>query len=128
MAAIRITHRGNFNNLERFLKNYDKSKLIGILNSYGRKGVAALKSATPVDSALTANSWGYRTSVSRGSFFIIWTNDNFTSNGTPVAILIQYGHATRGGGLVKGQDFINPAIMPIFEKIADAVWQEVRRT
>lgn len=124
--GVVFKHRGNFKNVERFVKNYNVRKMIDILDAYGRQGVQALASATPVDSGLTASSWRYEIDVSRGSFSISWHNDNLTSAGTPVAILIQYGHGTRNGGYVQGLDYINPAISKIFDDIADAVWQEVR--
>lgn len=123
--GVVFKHRGSLKNLERFIKSYDKQKLINILDKYGKTGVQALASATPKNSGLTANSWGYETSISRGSFFIIWTNNNVTSNGTPIVILLQYGHGTKNGGYIQGEDFINPAIRPIFDEIADAVWREV---
>lgn len=124
--GVSFRHRGNFNNVERFVKNYNVNRITKVLDSYGREGVRALASATPEDSGLTASSWGYEISVSRGSFSILWYNDNKTSAGTPVAILLQYGHGTGTGGYVQGRDYINPAIEPIFNKIADAVWQEVK--
>ena len=123
--GVVFKHRGSFKHIERFAKGYDRQKLLRILDSYGRKGVKALAAATPIDSGLSADSWGYRTSVSRGSFFIIFTNNHFTNSGTPVVILIQYGHGTRNGGYVEGRDFINPAIKPVFDEIAAAVWREV---
>lgn len=124
--GVSFRHKGNFNNIERFVKKYDVNRIIKLLDSYGREGVRALSSATPEDSGLTASSWRYETDVSRGSFSIAWYNDNTTSTGTPVAILLQYGHGTGTGGYVQGRDYINPAIEPIFNRIADAVWQEVK--
>lgn len=124
--GVTFKHRGSFDNLERFIKNYDVRRIERILNTYGKLGVQALASVTPIDSGLTASSWRYEIDVSRGSFTISWMNDHLTSAGTPVAILLQYGHGTRNGGYVQGQDYINPAIGPIFDQIADAVWQEVR--
>jgi len=124
---ITFKHRGSFKNSERFLTNYDKRRLLSVLNQYGREGVSALSSATPIDSGASASSWSYRTSVSGGSFFIIWENSEKTAQGTPIVILLQYGHATRSGGYVQGKDFINPAIKPVMDKIAEAVWMEVIR-
>lgn len=121
---LRIKHRGNFNNTERFLTNATKANYLRILDKYGREGVDALASATPVDSGLTANSWGYEINITGGSFSITWTNTNM-EGGIPVAILIQYGHGTRNGGYVQGLDYINPTIQPIFEKIANEIWKEV---
>ncbi len=89
-------------------------------------GVDALSRATPVETSLTASSWNYLVSKdSRGSG-ISWNNTNMTAGGTPVAILIQYGHGTGTGGYVAGIDFINPAMSPIFDKIVDDLWKEVR--
>ena len=122
---IVITQSGNFNNTERFLKGAKKLDIKRILESYGREGVRALASATPVDSGLTADSWGFRVTISKGSFSIVWTNSNVVK-GVPIAIILQYGHGTGTGGYVQGRDYINPAIQPIFQKIADSVWLEVR--
>ena len=122
---IVLTQSGNFNNTERFLKGAKKLDIKRILESYGREGVRALASATPVDSGLTADSWGFRVTISKGSFSIIWTNSNVVK-GVPIAIILQYGHGTGTGGYVQGRDYINPAIQPIFQKIADSVWLEVR--
>lgn len=122
---IVLTQSGNFNNTERFLKGAKKLDIKRILESYGREGVRALASATPVDSGLTADSWGFRVTISKGSFSIAWTNSNVVK-GVPIAIILQYGHGTGTGGYVQGRDYINPAIQPIFQKIADSVWLEVR--
>lgn len=125
MVVIKQT--GNFNNTDRFLSQSVKTNYRNILDRYGREGVEALASATPIDSGLTADSWGYEISISpRGSYQISWTNSNVV-DGTPVVILLQYGHGTKNGGYVQGQDFINPAIRPIFDKIATDVWKEVTR-
>ena len=123
---IVIKHRGNFDNTERFLKKAAKADYLAILEKYGREGVAALALATPVDSGKTSSSWGYEIHSSRGSFSIAWTNSN-VQDGVPIAIVIQYGHATRNGGYVQGRDFINPAIRPIFDKIANEAWREVTK-
>jgi hypothetical protein len=122
---IVLTQSGNFNNTERFLKGAKKLDIKRILEGYGREGVRALASATPVDSGLTADSWGFRVTISKGSFSIVWTNSNVVK-GVPIAIILQYGHGTGTGGYVQGRDYINPAIQPIFQKIADSVWLEVR--
>lgn len=122
---IVLTQSGNFNNTERFLEGAKKLNFKRILESYGREGVRALASATPVDSGLTADSWGFNVVVSKGSFSITWTNSNVVK-GVPIAIILQYGHGTGTGGYVQGRDYINPAIQPIFQKIADSVWLEVR--
>ena len=121
---VAVKHKGSFENLDKFLKHYDRKKLILILNQLGQEGVLALTSATPVDSGITSESWGYNVKVTNKSLGIEWFNDN-VEDGLPIVILLQYGHATRNGGWVQGKDFINPAIQPIFDKIANALWWEV---
>jgi len=117
-------HRGSFNNTEKFLKRATKINYRQILESYGREGVNALASATPVDSGVTASSWDYEVTIGKGSYSIAWTNSN-VRDGVPIAIILQYGHGTGTGGYVQGRDYINPAIKPIFDKIAKSVWREV---
>lgn len=121
-----IKQRGNFNKTEAFFKQSLKPNYRQILEKYGREGVSALSSATPVDSGETANSWDYEIRTYGTSFTISWTNSNIV-NGVPIAIILQYGHATRNGGYVQGRDYINPAIRPILDKIADEAWREVIR-
>lgn len=99
---------------------------IGNLDKYGREGVAALASATPVDTGLTAHSWKYEIQQKKDSVTISFSNTNI-QNGVPIAIILQYGHATRNGGWVQGRDYINPAIQPIFDKIANEAWKEVTK-
>lgn len=125
--GVIFRHRGSFKNLERFLHGYNKDKLVAILNKYGSDGVRALSDATPIDTGITASSWSYIVSTHGSSFVISFTNSNLTTGGTPLAILIQYGHGTKNGGYVEGRDFINPAIRPVFDNMADAVWQEVSK-
>ena len=121
---IVITQSGNFNNTERFLNGAKKLDVKSILESYAKAGVRALASATPVDSGLTASSWDYKVEISKSSYSISWTNSNVV-DGVPIAIILQYGHGTGTGGYVQGRDYINPALKPIFDKIADSVWREV---
>ena len=126
-TAIQFTHKGNFNRIERFLKKAVRIKPIvrAILNKYGKRGVEALRDATPKDTGLTADSWSYEiVEEENGSLKIVWSNSN-VSNGQVIAVLLQYGHATRNGGYVQGQDYINPAIEHIFHRIADEAWKEV---
>lgn len=100
---------------------------MGELDKYGRRGVAALSSATPRDTGKTAESWVYEIIREKDSVRIEFSNTNVIADGTPVAILLQYGHATKHGGYVQGIDYINPAIQPIFKQIADDAWREVTR-
>lgn len=122
--AIKFNYRGNFNNTERFFKRARKMDFFRNLEKYAQEGVAALSSATPVDSGLTAASWGYEIQKRHGKVSIYWTNSNI-NNGVPIAVILQYGHGTNNGGYVQGRDYINPAIRPIFDKIAENAWKEV---
>lgn len=120
---IKMTNHGSFENTERFFDNSKdlSRRLRTAFERYGAKGVEALRSATPKDSGLTANSWSYTIE----DWGIGFSNSNI-QDGYSVALLIQYGHATRGGGYVEGIDFINPALRPIFEEIAEECWKEVK--
>jgi len=122
---IEVTSSGNFKKTEQFLYGMAKGDVFDILETYGQQGVDALALATPVDSGLTAESWSYEVIRKNGKYQIIWHNSNLES-GIPVAILIQYGHATGTGGWVEGYDYINPAIKPLFDKIAQDVWEMVQ--
>lgn len=121
---IRITQRGNFDKTEKFLKKSFVRDYIGVLEKYGQQGVAALSAATPVDSGLTATSWSYKIIQNGSTISIVWENSN-VQKGVNIAIILQYGHGTRNGGYVSGRDYINPALKPIFDKMADAAWKEV---
>lgn len=121
---ITLTTRGNFKNIEKFLNSMKSEKYFKILDTYGKQGVLALSNATPVDSGKTASSWDYEVKSYNGGCAIYWTNSNINKN-VNIAIILQYGHGTRNGGYVVGRDYINPAIRPIFDKMADAVWREV---
>lgn len=123
---VMVVHKGNFNKTEKFLKSLLDKKFIKNLDRYGQEGVQALANATPKDTGLAASSWDYEIVNNEGSVELWWTNDN-VEGGVHVVILIQYGHGTRNGGYVQGIDFINPALKPIFNKIADKVWKEVVR-
>ena len=121
---IKIKQSGNFNNTERFFKRAQKMDFFRNLEKYAREGVTALASATPVDSGKTAASWDYEIKKGNGKISTYWTNSNI-NNGVPIAVLLQYGHGTNGGGYVQGRDYINPAIRPIFDKITDNARKEV---
>lgn len=123
---ITFRHKGDFSKATRYFERVRDAARIKVLEKYGKQGVAALSSATPVDSGQTAGSWGYEISRSSGSAKITFTNSNI-NNGFPVAIMLQYGHGTGTGGWVQGRDYINPAIQPIFDKIADEAWKEVTK-
>ena len=123
---ISFRHKGDFTKTTRFLKGVGGGFKSSILDKYGREGVAALASATPVDTGLTASSWYYKIEQSNGSVTIAFYNSNI-QNGVPIAIILQYGHGTGTGGWVEGRDYINPAIQPIFDTIANEAWREVTR-
>ena len=118
--------KGDFSKRTRYLERVKEVVKLGDLDKYGRAGVAALASATPVDTGLTASSWYYEISNKNGSAMISFHNSNI-QNGVPIAIILQYGHGTRNGGWVEGRDYINPAIRPIFDRIADDAWKEVTK-
>lgn len=122
---IKIQQRGDFKNTEKFLKRSFGRNYLDVLKKYGQQGVAALSAATPVDTGLTASSWSYKIIQNNGNISIIWENSNVQKGWANIAILLQYGHGTRNGGYVSGRDYINPALRPIFDKMADAAWREV---
>jgi hypothetical protein len=122
--VISFVSRGSFSNMESFLKKAAKTDILSILKACGQEGVSALASATPIESGLASSSWDYQVSGSGGKFRIIWTNSD-VENGFPVAIMLQYGYGTGTGGYVQGRDYINPAMKPVFDRIADKVWKAV---
>ena len=119
-----VKQKGDFSKTEKFLNAINKKLYYRNLQKYAEQGVAALASATPIDSGTTANSWNYEIRQTKNSVSIYWTNSN-VNKGVPIAVIIQYGHGTRNGGYVQGRDYINPAMRPIFDKIAENVWKEV---
>ena len=123
---ISFRQKGDFSKLTRFLERAKEAVHIGDLDKFGKEGVAALASATPVDSGETANSWYYEIENRKGSVTISFHNSN-VRNGVPIAVILQYGHGTRNGGWVQGRDYINPAIQPIFDEIANNAWKEVTK-
>lgn len=126
--SIRIIHKGDFLKTEKFLKKTHtklaSKYLTQILNKYGVEGVEALRQSTPRDTGKTANSWSFEVLESADAVRIIWKNSNI-NKGVPIAIILFYGHGTRNGGYVQGRDYINPALQPIFDKIADEAWKEI---
>ena len=123
---ISFRHKGDFSKLARFLERAKEVVNLGCLDKYGREGVAALASATPVDTGLTADSWYYKITNDGQSAKVTFYNSNI-QNGVPIAIILQYGHGTRNGGWVQGRDYVNPAIQPIFDKLANEAWREVTK-
>ena len=124
---ITITSKKGWNKTEKLLKNSLGSKWYSVLEKYGAQGVQALSSATPVDSGKTSSSWNYEIVKKQDKVSVIWNNSNI-QNGVNIAIILQYGHGTGTGGYVQGRDYINPALRPIFDVMADAAWKEVTNT
>ena len=123
---ISFRQKGDFKKLTRYFERAKEVVKLGDLDKYGREGVQALSSATPVDSGLTASSWYYTIENKNGTAKIMFNNSNI-QNGVPIAVILQYGHGTGTGGWVEGRDYINPAIRPIFDKIAESAWREATK-
>jgi hypothetical protein len=124
--VISFTVSGSSGRLEAFLNSMSKvqSKILSTLDQYGQQGVAALALATPIETGRAAFSWGYEVEVQNGVYSITWTNSD-VENGFPVAVMLQYGYGTGTGGYVRGRNYINPAIKPVMDKIAEEVWKVV---
>lgn len=123
---ITIKHKGDFHNTERFFNNAKKFDVNKILQKYGEAGVDALASATPRETGLTSASWDYTIESGPNGSSITWFNTNMNGN-VNIAVILQYGHGTGTGGYVKGLDYMNPAIQPIFEEMAEQAWEEVTK-
>lgn len=123
---IKFEVKSDFSKTKRFLEKSKNAVKLGELDKYGRAGVAALSFATPIDSGKTASSWYYEIEHQNGKIIIHFNNSNIV-NGVPIAIILQYGHGTGTGGWVEGRDYINPAIQPVFDNIANSAWKEVTR-
>lgn len=123
---IGFRQKGDFSKTTGFLTKLKQNTSLNVFDKYGKEGVAALASATPVDSGLTASSWYYKVERSADAISLLFCNSNI-QNGVPIAIILQYGHGTRNGGYVQGRDYINPAIQPVFDKIVKEAWGEVTK-
>ena len=123
---IRIHQKGDYAKVAKYLNDLRKISRMRILTKYGKMGVNALSSATPINSGKTASMWDYKIEDTRDGSKIIFTNDHINKN-VPIAIILQYGHGTGTGGYVEGRDYINPAIQPIFDQIAEDIWKEVTK-
>ena len=121
---ITISSSGSFENTEKFLKRMTDKSIFDSLSRFGEEGVQALASATPIKTGETSRSWTYEIEKTSTSWAIIWSNTNVV-DGVPIAVLIQVGHGTGPGGYVAGRDYINPALRPVFDRIADSMWKEV---
>lgn len=125
--GFRITTKIDSNKTEKFLKRITSKKIYSRIDGYAKEGVEALRSATPVDSGKTSESWDYEIKYEKDGVTICWTNSN-KNKGVPIAIILQYGHGTRNGGYVKGINYINPAIKDVFDRIQESVWREVKNS
>lgn len=123
---ISFHHKGSFKKTEKFLKKSFGKDYRSVLEKYAQKGVQALAAATPVDTGLTAASWSYEIIQNGSTLSVIWKNSNVQKY-VNIALILQYGHGTGNGGWVEGIDYVNPALKPIFDKMADAAWKEVTR-
>lgn len=121
---LTFTVSGSFSKTDRFLAAMRLMDIQSILNVHGQRGADALAHATPVDTGLTAQSWGYEVKKIGSGWSITWTNTHVV-DGVPIAVILEYGHGTGTGGYVQGRDYINPAIQPIFDAIASSAWKEV---
>lgn len=121
---VTFEQKGDFKNAESFLKKLKEHKYRSVLEKYARQGVSALSSATPKDTGFTASSWSYEIEETSTGFSVVWHNEH-VNRGVNIALILQYGHGTRNGGYVQGKDYINPAIVPILEKMANDAWLEV---
>lgn len=127
VGVISFKLTGNFDRSTRWLQKLQRAEFYKRVNAIAAQGTSALASATPVDSSKTAQSWSHEVKITRTSCRVEWHNSN-VNQGVPIAIILQYGHGTGTGGYVAGRDYINPAIRPIFDKIAEDVWSEVTRS
>ena len=123
---IELSHTGDFSKATNYLERMKEVVHLGILDKYGKKGVDALSSATPVDTGKTSGSWYYKIDRNKTSFTLSFFNSNI-NKGVPIALIIQYGHATGNGGYVAGRDYINPAIRPIFDELIHEITKEVAK-
>lgn len=122
---FRIRSSGSFKNSKRFLQEVQKQNFMAVLDHYGQDGIIALSMNTPRDTGETSVSWGYQVILDKGEARLEFTNSNI-NKGVPIAVILQYGHGTGTGGYVQGRDYINPAIQPVFDRIVDSIWTEVK--
>jgi len=123
---LSVSSSGSFKKLEKYLDKGQNGSLPSIFDRYGKQGVIALSSGTPLESGETASSWGYQIRKGKSRTTLVWTNDH-VENQINIAIILQYGHGTRTGGWVEGRDYINPAMRPVFDEMAQRIWEEVTK-
>ena len=125
MGLINVNVYGEWEDIENFLRKQKEKKIVSILEKYGREGVAILSSVTPIDTGVSASSWFYEIIQNEKGISIVFRNNSTTYEGTPIVVLLQYGHGNGNGGYIQGRDYINPAIQPVFDKMIIEAWQEV---
>jgi hypothetical protein len=125
-SIVGVSQSGDFNNLEKFFKSMMQNSILDNLDMYGEQGVIALEAATPHETGIAAGSWYYTITSAIGGATISWLNSDKDDQGTPIVVLIQYGHGTGTGGYVQAVDFINPVTQEVFDNISDAVWKAVQ--
>lgn len=123
---LKLSSSGSFDFLESFLHKFQNRSNLSILEKYGAMGVDALSNATPVESGETAHLWRYKVEGNNKRATLTWFNDH-VNNGVNIAVILQYGHATRNGGWVEGREYINPALRPLFDQMANDLWAEVNK-
>lgn len=124
---LEFSDSGDFRRTDAWLASLERGHVFNAVEALAREGVAALSAATPSESGLSASSWDYEIERNGLNLTIRWTNNHISKTGTPIVIMLQHGHGTGTGGYVQGRDFINPAIAPIFDRIAEGVWKEVSK-
>lgn len=123
---ISITNKGDFAKTFSFLNASTKIDISSIMDKYGKEGVSLLAKNTPIDSSKTSMSWTYKIDKTKGTTSINWYNTNVV-NGVNIAIILQYGHGTQNGGYISGRDYINPALLPLFDRMTEEIWKEVTK-
>ena len=123
---ISVRYKGDFKRTEGWLGKLKERRFLKNAERFGQLGVDALSAATPVDTGLTASSWTYEIQNGPDSIVIEWHNTNVNKH-VNIALILQMGHGTRNGGYVRGRDYINPAMRPIFDQMAKDAWEEVTK-
>lgn len=126
-SPLIVKYKGDFKKTEEFFKRNRHKRLMAVLNQLGQRGVDALSAATPVRTGKTAASWSYQVIESENRIAISWSNSNVTKDGDNIVVLLVRGHGTRNGYFIRGNDFVTPAIDPIFKEIAEEAWAEVKK-
>lgn len=124
--VVKMSEKGDFKKTFKFLKAMQEKKFFSNLNKYGERGVQLLSENTPRDTGLTASSWYYKIEDDGETLTITWYNSNIKKDYFNVALMLQYGHATKNGGWIEGIDYINPALKPLFDEMEKDIWEEVK--